>query len=310
MLHRRGNINFYFQSIWNNWKVNSFTKVKENAEYWWFPSLHWSDILWSIHMLFLPCCLLFLNVTICNTSTHRRIVFRIILYKIQKMAKLFKVLTTPPTRPIRPEIKSEHPVGASFSSCNIISAQWWQIVVTTWSHHQSFSQQHKCYFEYKHAFLGPWSTGPFHFSSIYMFTSIIVIQYQVTMLVAALHDLIQTPGNPHEDEQLNLCFFSDRKMQAVPGNMWYLSYMTHSIDIAFAILTRCSWQETKVWNPGATPKPSWSMNGGSFCVWIWTLIPASNEVSSINKKRLHLCFECSHSPPQRWTAWFSQSASE
>lgn len=50
--------------------------------------------------------------------------------------------------------------------------------------------------------------------------------------------------------------------------------------------TRCSWQETKVWNPGATPKPSWSMNGGSSCVWIWTLIPASNDVSSVDDKRL------------------------
>lgn len=46
-------------------------------------------------------------------------------------------------------------------------------------------------------------------------------------------------------------------------------------------LTRCSWQDTKVWNPGATPNPSWSMNGGSSWVWIWTLIPASNDVSSV-----------------------------
>lgn len=56
-------------------------------------------------------------------------------------------------------------------------------------------------------------------------------------------------------------------------------------DISFQRRTRCSWQETKVWNPGATPKPSWSMNGGSSWVWIWTLIPASNDVSSVDKKR-------------------------
>lgn len=59
-------------------------------------------------------------------------------------------------------------------------------------------------------------------------------------MVAVLQDLIQTPGNRHEDEQINLCLFSDLKMQAVPGNMWYLQYMTHNIDIAFARLTRCS----------------------------------------------------------------------
>lgn len=70
--------------------------------------------------------------------------------------------------------------------------------------------------------------------------------------------------------------------------------------------TRCSWQETKVWNPGATPKPSWSMNGGSSWVWICTLIPASNDVSSVDKKRLgHLqqgrWFVCT-----RWPAWSTQ----
>lgn len=66
--------------------------------------------------------------------------------------------------------------------------------------------------------------------------------------------------------------------------MWSLLYRTHDVGV-FVRLTRCSWQETKVWKPGATPKPSWSMNGGSFWVWIWTLIPASNEVSSVNKKK-------------------------
>lgn len=46
--------------------------------------------------------------------------------------------------------------------------------------------------------------------------------------------------------------------------------------------TLCSWQETNVWNPGETPKPSWWMYGGSFWLWIWTRIPASSVVSSEN----------------------------
>lgn len=37
---------------------------------------------------------------------------------------------------------------------------------------------------------------------------------------------------------------------------------------------------TKVWNPGATPKPSSWTKGGSDWLWIWTLTPASNVVSS------------------------------
>lgn len=45
-------------------------------------------------------------------------------------------------------------------------------------------------------------------------------------------------------------------------------------------LTRCSWQDTNVWKPGATPNPSWSMKGGSSWLWICTLIPASKDVSS------------------------------
>lgn len=39
--------------------------------------------------------------------------------------------------------------------------------------------------------------------------------------------------------------------------------------------TSCCWHDTKVWKPGATPNPSWSMKGGSSWLWIWTLIPAS-----------------------------------
>lgn len=77
--------------------------------------------------------------------------------------------------------------------------------------------------------------------------------------------------------------------------MWYLLYMIQKINIIFVRLTRCSWQETKVWKPGATPKPSWSMNGGSFWVWIWTLIPASKEVSSINKEKVTIMV-CMHPP--------------
>lgn len=71
--------------------------------------------------------------------------------------------------------------------------------------------------------------------------------------------------------------------------------------------TRCSWQETKVWNPGATPKPSWSMNGGSSWVWICTLIPASNDVSSVDKKRL------GHLQQGRWfvcTRWPARSTQQ
>jgi len=37
---------------------------------------------------------------------------------------------------------------------------------------------------------------------------------------------------------------------------------------------------TKVWNPGATPNPSSWTKGGSDWLWIWTLTPASNVVSS------------------------------
>lgn len=39
--------------------------------------------------------------------------------------------------------------------------------------------------------------------------------------------------------------------------------------------TSCCWHDTKVWKPGATPNPSWSMKGGSSWLWIWTLMPAS-----------------------------------
>lgn len=51
-------------------------------------------------------------------------------------------------------------------------------------------------------------------------------------------------------------------------------------DQSAAVCTLCSWQETNVWNPGATPNPSWSMKDGSSWLWIWTLTPASNDVSS------------------------------
>lgn len=39
--------------------------------------------------------------------------------------------------------------------------------------------------------------------------------------------------------------------------------------------TSCCWHDTKVWKPGGTPNPSWSMKGGSSWLWIWTLMPAS-----------------------------------
>ncbi len=45
-------------------------------------------------------------------------------------------------------------------------------------------------------------------------------------------------------------------------------------------LTLCSWVATKVWKPGATPKPSSCTKGGSAWLWICTLTPASNAVSS------------------------------
>lgn len=48
--------------------------------------------------------------------------------------------------------------------------------------------------------------------------------------------------------------------------------------------TCCSWQDTKVWYPGAAPKPSWSMTGGSSWLWIWTRIPASYRVSSVGEE--------------------------
>lgn len=44
--------------------------------------------------------------------------------------------------------------------------------------------------------------------------------------------------------------------------------------------TLCSWVATKVWKPGATPKPSSCTNGGSAWLWIWTRTPASKAVSS------------------------------
>ncbi len=52
------------------------------------------------------------------------------------------------------------------------------------------------------------------------------------------------------------------------------------------ICTLCSWQETNVWNPGATPNPNWSMKDGSSWLWIWTLTPASNDVSSAGNQRV------------------------
>lgn len=90
--------------------------------------------------------------------------------------------------------------------------------------------------------------------------------------------------------------FSVRKCAETYFCVFCISFLS-----CFPRRTRCSWQETKVWNPGATPNPSWSMNGGSSWVWIWTLIPASNDVSSVDKKRLgHLqqgwWFVCIHCP--------------
>lgn len=52
------------------------------------------------------------------------------------------------------------------------------------------------------------------------------------------------------------------------------------------IYTLCSWQETNVWKPGATPNPSWSMKDGSSWLWIWTLTPASKDVSSAGIQRM------------------------
>lgn len=51
------------------------------------------------------------------------------------------------------------------------------------------------------------------------------------------------------------------------------------------VFTRCSWQDTKVWKPGDTPKPSWWIYGGSSWLWICTRIPASNDVSSAQWRR-------------------------
>lgn len=59
-------------------------------------------------------------------------------------------------------------------------------------------------------------------------------------------------------------------------------------------LTRCSWHDTNVWNPGATPKPSWSINGGSSWLWIWTLIPASNDESSRRERERDKTFYRAH----------------
>lgn len=53
-----------------------------------------------------------------------------------------------------------------------------------------------------------------------------------------------------------------------------------------SICTLCSWQETNVWKPGATPNPNWSMKDGSSWLWIWTLTPASNDVSSAGSQRM------------------------
>ena len=49
--------------------------------------------------------------------------------------------------------------------------------------------------------------------------------------------------------------------------------------------TLCSWVATKVWNPGATPKPSSWTNGGSAWLWICTRTPASKAVSSARKMK-------------------------
>lgn len=52
--------------------------------------------------------------------------------------------------------------------------------------------------------------------------------------------------------------------------------------------TSCCWHDTKVWKPGATPNPSWSMKGGSSWLWIWTLMPASYDVSSVDTARQNI----------------------
>lgn len=49
--------------------------------------------------------------------------------------------------------------------------------------------------------------------------------------------------------------------------------------------TLCSCVATKVWKPGATPKPSSWTNGGSAWLWICTRTPASKAVSSEREDR-------------------------
>lgn len=78
-----------------------------------------------------------------------------------------------------------------------------------------------------------------------------------------------------------------------------------------SLLTRCSWVATKVWNPGATPKPSSWTNGGSAWLWICTLTPASNAVSSISgrvtnkereeRKKLTPCLFTANAPSKNNT---------
>lgn len=52
------------------------------------------------------------------------------------------------------------------------------------------------------------------------------------------------------------------------------------VDEKSATPTLCSCVATKVWKPGATPKPSSWTNGGSAWLWICTRTPASKAVSS------------------------------
>lgn len=81
------------------------------------------------------------------------------------------------------------------------------------------------------------------------------------------------------------CLFFSRfkemmvRMENKQGS-WYKDVIN---VICLALGTSCCWQDTKVWKPGATPNPSWSMKGGSSWLWIWTLMPASYEVSSVGR---------------------------
>lgn len=79
-----------------------------------------------------------------------------------------------------------------------------------------------------------------------------------------------------------MCVF-EAKIRKTDDLIFFLSFKCHYSAVyqwQLETPTLCSCVATKVWNPGATPKPSSWTNGGSTWLWICTRTPASKAVSS------------------------------